>query len=132
MGITKIRTTAYHPQANRMVERSQRSLKTALICRGNTKQCVSELPSVSLGLLARLKHDTQCSTVEIIYEETLTSSGDFFESSTRKISDNEILPQELRKRKFIVICDTIEKKTTRKDIYTSRLQKLYTCIYPMQ
>lgn len=32
MGITRIRTTAYHPQANGAVERWHRSLKTSLIC----------------------------------------------------------------------------------------------------
>ncbi|CAF4886757.1 unnamed protein product [Pieris macdunnoughi] len=55
MGINKFRTTAYHPQANGLVERWHRSLKAALMCRGRTKHWVSELPTVLMGVRASLR-----------------------------------------------------------------------------
>ncbi|GAB1868682.1 RNA-directed DNA polymerase [Camponotus japonicus] len=36
IGSRRIRTTAYHPQANGMVERWHRSLKAAIMCHGTT------------------------------------------------------------------------------------------------
>lgn len=108
MGIKKIRTTAYHPQANGMIERWHRSLKTALMCRGNTTQWVSELPSVLLGLRACLKDDTQHSVAEMVYGEPIRLPGDFFEPSKPEISDNNIFLQELRRR--ITLLSAVSRK----------------------
>lgn len=98
MGIAKIRTTAYHPQSNGLIERWHRSLKTALMCRGNTTEWVTELPCVLLGLRASLRNDTQISAAELVYGEVLRLPGDFFQPSTRDISENDLFVQELRKR----------------------------------
>nr|XP_032512110.1 uncharacterized protein LOC116766377 [Danaus plexippus plexippus] len=83
-GISKIRTTAYHPQANGMIERWHRTLKTALMSRGNTRAC--------------LRDDTGISAAEMVYGTTLKLPGDFFESSKQASPDNETLLQDLLDR----------------------------------
>lgn len=110
MGITKFRTTAYHPQSNGIVERWHRSLKTALMCRGNTEHWVSELPSVLLGLRASLRDDTQISAAEMVYGEPIRLPGDFFEPMRQVSSENIVFLQELRRK--IANLAAIPKKET--------------------
>jgi transposase InsO family protein len=55
-GMTHLRTTAYHPQANGMVERLHRQLKAALRCHGDEKW-TEALPWVMLGIRATWKED---------------------------------------------------------------------------
>lgn len=98
MGITKIRTTAYHPQSNGLIERWHRSLKTALICRGNTSDWVAELPSVLLGLRTCSKDETKISAAEMVYGEVIRLPGDFFQPSTLENSETEEFLRELRLR----------------------------------
>lgn len=110
MGITKFRTTAYHPQSNGKVERWHRSLKTALMCRGNTEHWVSELPSVLFGLRASMRDDTQISAAEMVFGEPIRLPGDFFEPIQRETSDNSTFLQELRKK--IAHLAAVPKKET--------------------
>lgn len=98
MGINKFRTTAYHPQSNGMVERWHRSLKAALMCRGNTGQWVLELPTVLLGLRSCLRDDTQISAAEMVLGEAIRLPGDFFQPLKQETSDNVVFVQELRKK----------------------------------
>lgn len=98
MGIKKIRTTAYHPQANGAIERWHRVLKTALMCRGGTLNWVAELPTVLLGLRSSLREDTHTSTAEMVYGEVLRVPGDFFLPQRQVISENETFLSELRNK----------------------------------
>lgn len=98
MGITACRTTAYHPQSNGLIERWHRSLKAALMCRGNTTKWVSELPSVLLGLRASIRDDTHISAAELVYGEAIRLPGDFFQPIKQETSDNDIFLQELRRK----------------------------------
>lgn len=83
MGITKTRTTPYHPQSNGIVERWHRSLKTALRAKlSDTSTWIDELPTVLLGLRAALRTDTGVSAAELTYGNTLRLPGDFFTAST--------------------------------------------------
>jgi len=60
MGSKHIHTTAYHPQANGMIERWHRSFKAAMICYPNTPW-PERLPVVLLGLQTCFKEDLNSS-----------------------------------------------------------------------
>ena len=70
-------TTAYHPQANGLVERLHRSLKAALRARLTTTAWMDELPWVILGLRAIPKEDLGASVAEMVYGAPLTIPGAF-------------------------------------------------------
>ena len=53
-----ITTTAYHPQANGMVERIHRTLKAALCARGGAAAWKDHLPWVLLGMRAAPREET--------------------------------------------------------------------------
>ena len=77
IGANKIRTTAYHPQSNGMLERWHRSLKSALMCNPHI-QWTKLLPSVLLGLRTAFKEDIGASPAELLFGTTLRVPGDFF------------------------------------------------------
>ncbi len=82
LGISHRLTTAYHPQANGLVERFHRQLKDALRARLDNHDWTSHLPWVMLGLRAAPKEDCGITSVEMVYGEALTLPGDFLEAST--------------------------------------------------
>ena len=84
LGSTRNRTTAYHPQANGMVERFHRHLKTGLKARLTNGNWVDELPVVLLGIRTTLKEDLSCSAAEMVYGTTLSLPGDFFTEPTQE------------------------------------------------
>lgn len=77
LGSTKIRTTAYHPIANGMIERFHRQLKAAIKCQPQPDRWVDALPWVLLGIRSALKEDLQCTTAELVYGMTLRLPGEF-------------------------------------------------------
>lgn len=79
LGALRIRTTAYHPQANGLVERFHRTLKTAITCVDSKHWC-NKLPLILLGLRTTVKEDIGCSVAEMIYGETLRVPGEFFDA----------------------------------------------------
>lgn len=80
IGAQHQQSTAYHPQANGIVERLHRTLKTALISHEN-QQWTKTLPMVLLGLRTVYKEDIQSSPAELVYGEVLRLPGDFFKSN---------------------------------------------------
>ena len=70
-------TTAYHPQANGLVERFHRSLKAALRARLTTAAWMDELPWVMLGLRTAQKEDLGTSVAEMVYGTPITVPGTF-------------------------------------------------------
>lgn len=56
LGTTHLRTTAYHPSANGMVERLHRQLKAAIMCQQQYRWTQS-LPTVLLGIRSAWKED---------------------------------------------------------------------------
>lgn len=82
LGVTLHHTTAYHPQANGMVERFHRSLKAALKARLKGPQWQDELPWVLLGLRTVPKEDFHMSTAELVYGEPIAVPGDFVSDNT--------------------------------------------------
>lgn len=74
LGVTLHFTTAYHPQANGMVERFHRRLKTALRARLSRPDWMDELPWVLLGTAP--KEDLETSSAELVYGDPLAVPGD--------------------------------------------------------
>ena len=88
-------TTAFHPQANGMVERFHRNLKSALRARLRGPNWIDELPWVLLGLRTVPKEDLHASSAELVYGTVLTVPGDFIAPSTDATANKEFL-QSLR------------------------------------
>lgn len=78
LGTARLRTTAYHPAANGLVERLHRHLKQALMARGSAPRWVENLPLVLLGLRAAVKPDLGCSSAELLYGSALCLPADIF------------------------------------------------------
>lgn len=90
----RIRTTAYHPASNGMVERWHRSLKSAIMCH-ETTEWVDTLPIVLLGLRTSLKKDIKTTSAELVFGTTLRIPGEFlmdFEGN----DEQQIYVQQLR------------------------------------
>lgn len=77
LGITHLRTTPYHPQANGQIERTHRQLKAAIMCHSTIKWTES-LPIVLLGMRSSLREELQASPAEATYGTTLRLPGEFF------------------------------------------------------
>ena len=78
LGSKRSRTTAYHPQANGMVERFHRQLKAALKTQPQPDAWIDSLPLILLGIRTALKEDISATAAEMIYGTTLRLPGEFF------------------------------------------------------
>ena len=76
LGIRLSATTAYHPQANGLVERMHRRLKEALKTRLVGPNWFDHLPWVLLGLRTTVKDDLGCSPAELVYGSPIAIPGD--------------------------------------------------------
>lgn len=92
-GITRIRTTAYHPQSNGQIERWHRTMKAALMARGATTTWSDELSTVLLGLRSALREDNNLSPALMTYGATLRIPADFFVPTQPKIDDADFVRQ---------------------------------------
>ena len=81
LGKTHIKTTAYHPCANGLVERFHRQLKAALAAQPDPTKWSKYLPIVLLGLQSTIKEDIK-STAAVWYNPTAT--GRIFHSALPK------------------------------------------------
>lgn len=80
LGSTRIRCTAYHPQANGIIERFHRHLKSSIMaCAGN--KWTDVLPTVLLGIRSAYKSDIQAAPSELVYGSVLRLPADLFDSS---------------------------------------------------
>ena len=78
LGSRTHQTTAYHPEANGLLERFHRSLKAALRARLCNNNWIDELPWVLLGLRAAPKEGLQSSSpAELVYGDALLLPGEF-------------------------------------------------------
>ncbi|KAM0728859.1 Gag-Pol polyprotein [Formica fusca] len=77
IGCERIRTSAYHPASNGILERWHRTLKSAIMCHAN-ENWFEILPTVLLGLRTCFKEDLNASPAEMLYGSTLRIPGEFF------------------------------------------------------
>ena len=77
LGIKHLRTTAYHPASNGMVERLHRQLKAAIKCH-NTSNWVEILPIVLLGIRTAIKEDLNATAAEMVYGTGIRLPTEFF------------------------------------------------------
>ena len=77
LGISASTTTAYHPQANGMVERLHRQLKVSLKARLSGPNWMDELPLVLLGIRTAWREEPDCSAAELVYGTALQVPGEF-------------------------------------------------------
>ena len=87
LGTKRIRTTAYHPCANGLVERFHRQLKAALKAMRDPNQWVKSLPLVLLGICTNIKQDLNCTSAELVYGTTLHLLSEFFQCSDQQQLD---------------------------------------------
>ena len=95
-GIRRLRTTAYHPAANGMVERFHRQLKSALRSQPNSADWSENLALVLLGIRSSLKPDLGASAAELVYGTPLRLPGEFFSSADLTVSDPSSFLSRLR------------------------------------
>lgn len=97
LGTKHLRTTAYHPQANGLIERWHRTLKAA-ICSRDSTHWADHLPIILLGLRTAFKEDIKASPAELVYGSTLKIPAEFFCSSPQtNLPDTTEFTQTLRK-----------------------------------
>lgn len=96
LGVKHLRTTAYHPQANGMVERLHRQLKAAIKCH-RSDRWTDVLPTVLMGIRAAWKEDVQATPAELVYGETLRLPGQFLNNQPGEQRDVSNFVKELRR-----------------------------------
>ena len=82
LGTRHLRTTAYHPCANGLVERLHRQLKAALKSYPQQGNWTDALPLVLLGIRTSIKEDLGCTAAQLVYGTTLHLPGSFFSAPT--------------------------------------------------
>ena len=92
LGVRHSKTTAYHPQANGLVERFHRHMKAALRTRLTGPNWIDELPWVLLGIRTAPKEDLGTSSAELVFGEPLTVPGDFIPASSTVPQPSAFLP----------------------------------------
>lgn len=94
LGTERIRTTAYHPASNGLVERFHRQLKAAIKAH-ESLDWYETLPLVLLGIRTSVKADLQCSAAELVYGTTLRLPGEFFVPRSKDTTDVQTYVQRL-------------------------------------
>lgn len=88
-GTKRWRTTAYHRQANGMVEKLHRQLKAAIKCH-ETESWTKVLPVILMGIRAAWKEDLKATAAELVYGKPLRLPGQFLEERKDKGTDDMV------------------------------------------
>lgn len=90
LGIRRLRTASYHPQANGMVERFHRQLKASLTAASQHTEWSQALPLVLLGIRTSLKADLGHSAAELVYGTSLRLPGELLANNPQTESSSSI------------------------------------------
>ncbi|XP_033222782.1 uncharacterized protein LOC117176635 [Belonocnema kinseyi] len=88
LGTKHLRTSAYHPASNGLVERLHHLLKAAIRCHAN-ERWTETLPIILLGLRAAWREDLQAIVAEVLYGESLRRLGEFLAPKPNLQQQNE-------------------------------------------
>ena len=102
LGTSRIRTCAYHPQANGMVERFHRQLKAALQTDEDAPSWSDRLPLVLLGIRCALKEDIGCTAADLVFGCSPRLPGEFLSAPSADVSTN---PSSLASRLRAAMAD---------------------------
>lgn len=87
LGSHRITTSAYHPQANGMVERFHRQLKATIMASHGSENWYDAIPMALLGLRCVFKEDLGYTASQMVYGQDLRLPGEIvFPSSTEPSS----------------------------------------------
>lgn len=126
LGFKRIRTTAYNPAANGLIERFHRTLKAALKCHNN-ENWLHSLPVVLLGLRSTIKPDIEATVSELVYGSTIRIPSDFMEVGTLCNSkEPHIFIQSLRDQ-MQKLCPVNTAHHTSKSVFVNK--NLNTCTH---
>nr|VZI21239.1 unnamed protein product [Spirometra erinaceieuropaei] len=97
LGCTRIRTTVYHPAANRMFERFHRQLKASLRAAADRENWTDHLPLVLLGIRSAPEPDLGFSAAELVFRATVRLPGEMISPIPRgSVEDPNNLLHRLR------------------------------------
>jgi len=82
LGTKRMRTTAYYPAANGMVERLHCKLKSALMSQNDPVSVVDNIPVVLLGQRAAVKEDLQVAPYELVFASLPRLPGELISPSS--------------------------------------------------
>lgn len=80
LGPKHLKTTAYRPQANGIIERFHRVLKASIKCH-TEKNWADKLPLILLALRNTIKEDIGATPAQFVFGETVQLPGCFFDDS---------------------------------------------------
>ena len=81
LGTNRIRTCAYHPQSNGLIENLHRTLKAAIMCTPDPKSWAQQLPFLLLAFRNLIISDTDVTPAEALYGQVLRLPGDMFDTN---------------------------------------------------
>jgi len=124
LGVQRIRTTPYHPQANGLIEELHRPLKAAIKAY-NTEHWSDALPTILLGFRVVFKETIQATISELVYGKTIRLPGEFFEATTSDMPPKQLV-EDLREH-FAYIRPTPTSNHGNKKVFVH--PKLYDCTH---
>ncbi len=126
LGCKRIRTTAYHPQANGLVERFHRHLKSSFKTQNEPNRWTESLPLIMMTIRTSIKIDLGCSAAELVFGTTLKLPGEFITpSDDSKFVDPSNYVDRLRHH-----MSELQPQSTRPNQRSSHLpEELFTCTH---
>ena len=128
LGAKRLRTTAYHPIANGLVERFHRQLKAAIKSSDQPSHWADILPLILLGIRAALKTDITASAAEMVFGTTLTLPGELITISKDNLPADQSNFVENLKRRMAKLQPVLTRPTSKRS-YVDKNIKTYSHVW---